>query len=112
MAEMIDFPAPSATVVAPWRRGAELLRSRLQRLYEIVDSGSKVFRMNPVIFSLWFLFPLFLVVTSDWIGLLVVFQAAAAALRLQKAPVAKKLTHFSPSSAPANRIRGEYRVLR
>ena len=112
MAETIDFRSRSASTDDTRLRGAELVRVSLARLIEIVGSGSRVFRMNPLLFFLWVLFPLFLVLTSDWIGLLVIFQAITAAVRLQNAPTAKKLAYWSPSSAPASRLKGEYRVLR
>lgn len=112
MAETVHFPARPATVVRPWHRGSELFRNRLARILEVISTGSKVFRMNPILFFLWILFPLFLVLTSDWIGLLVVFQAITAAVRLRHAPVARKLSYCSSSSAPASRIKGEIRVLR
>jgi hypothetical protein len=80
-------------------------------MIEVVNSGSKIFRMNPALLSLWLLFPLFLTLTSDWIGLLVVFQAMSAAVRLRNAPAAKTLAACSSTVVPAKRVKGEYRVL-
>jgi hypothetical protein len=109
--EMIHFPAHPATAASPWRRSAELVRNELGSIFEIVCSGSKIFRMNAIFFSLWLMFPLFLFLTSDWIGLLVVFQAIAAALRLRIAPAATALAVCSSTRVSANSFKGEYRVL-
>lgn len=111
VAAMIHFPAHPATVASLWRGGSELLRNRLRPLFEVIDSGSRIFRMNTALFSLWLLFPLFLILTSDWIGLLVVFQAMTAAVRLRSAPAAKALAVSPCTSVSANRVEGEYRVL-
>jgi hypothetical protein len=109
--QMIQFPAETATVASLWRRSPELVRNRLGPMIEVVVSGSRVFRMNAAVFSLWLLFPLFLMLASDWIGLLVIFQAMTAALRLQSAPVAKADVVPSSRRASANRVKGEYRAL-
>ncbi|HEV2136214.1 MAG TPA: hypothetical protein VGR47_18390 [Terracidiphilus sp.] len=111
MTQMIHFPAETATGASLWRRSPELLRNRLRPMVEVVVSGSRVFRMNALVFSLWLLFPLFLMLASDWIGLLVIFQAMTAALRLQNAPAATAVRVRSSTRVPANRVRGEYRVL-
>jgi hypothetical protein len=71
-----------------------------------VRSGSRLIRMNSALFSLWALFPLLLLVTSDWIGLLVVFQAMTAAARLRSAPAAKSLAAFSSMTAAPDRCEG------
>jgi hypothetical protein len=84
--ETVNFSARLDKSASPWHRGPML---------EMVSSGSRIFRMNSALFSLWFLFPLLLIVTSDWIGLLVVFQALTAAVRLRALPAAKTLAAFS-----------------
>lgn len=111
MPEMIHFSAHAATVISLWRRGPELLRNRLRPMMEVICSGSKTFAMNPALFSLWLLFPLFLVLTSDWIGLLVIFQAVTAAVRLRNTPAVKSPATCSSTCVSANGIKGEYRVL-
>lgn len=111
VAATIKLPAHPATGASPWRRGPVLVWDGLRPVFEVVCSGSKVFRMNAALFSLWLLFPLFLVLTSDWIGLLVVFQAMTAAARLRNVPAAKALAACSSTRTSANRVKGEYRVL-
>lgn len=64
-----------------------------------------------MLFSLWLVFPLFLMLTSDWIGLLVAFQAITSAVRLQNAPAAKTLAACSSANVSANNVKGECRVL-
>ncbi len=86
MKENVNFSARPAKAALLWRRGPML---------EMVSSGSRTLRMNSTLFSLWFLFPLLLIVTSDWIGLLVIFQALTAAVRLRTLPAAKTLAAFS-----------------
>lgn len=111
MAETINFSTHAATPASIWGRGLEPVRKRLKPLFEVVCEGSKVLRINPALCFLWLLFPLSLILISDWIGLLVLFQAATVAVRLRNAPAAKTLATCSPASAPANPIRGEYRAL-
>lgn len=109
--QLIHFPAETATLASLWRRSPELLRNRLRPVIEVVVSGSRIFRMNVVVFSLWLLFPLFLMLASDWIGLLVIFQAMTAALRLQNAPEARAVAVCPSRRVSAKRVKGEYRVL-
>lgn len=111
MAETINTLASRATPDSPRRRSFEPVRKRLKPLLEVVNSGSKVLRINPVVFSLWLLLPLFLTLTSDWIGLLVVFQAMTAAVRLRKASPARTLAACSPASVSTSRVKGECRGL-
>lgn len=111
MAEMVHFPAHLAAPAWFRDRLLEPAWNRLQPLVEVVRSGAKVFRMNPLLFSLWFLLPLLLVLTSDWIGVLVAFQAMTAALRLRNGPAAKALATCSSASVPANTVKGECRAL-
>jgi hypothetical protein len=111
MTEMINFSTNAATPASFWGRGLEPVRNRLKPLIEVVCAGSKVLRINPVLCFLWLLFPLSLILISDWIGLLVVFQAATVAVRLRNTPAAKTLAPCSPTSASANPLQGEYRVL-
>lgn len=108
MREMIHFHAHTATAASCRRRNSELVRDRLAPMLEVVCSGSRIFRTNAILFSLWLMFPLFLILTSDWIGLLVVFQAITAALRLRIAPA---LAVCPSTRVSANRVKGEYRVL-
>lgn len=107
MTETIHLTACLAKVASLWRRSAEPVRSRLRPMIEVVCAGSKVCRMNPVIFSLWLLFPFFLVLTSDWIGLLVVFQATTAAVRLRNTAAVKTLAAYANMSTAANHCKGE-----
>jgi hypothetical protein len=111
VAEMINFLTLPATPASPRPRSPELVRKGLRPLFEIASLGSKVFRMIPVLFSIWLLFPLFLMLTSDWIGLLIVFQAMTSAVCLQKTPAAKPVAACSSTSAPPNNVKGECRVL-
>ena len=110
MTETIHLSAHLAKVASLWRRNRGLAPNRLRPMTEAVRSGSRVFRMNPAVFSLWLLFPMLLTLTSDWIGLLVVFQAMTAAVRLQNSPAAKTLAAVSSMSAAPNRYEGQYHV--
>jgi hypothetical protein len=111
VAKMTSFPAPPATVSSPWRHSRELVRNRLRPMIAVVSSGSKLLRKNSALFYLWLLFPLFLVLTSDWIGLLIVFQAMTAAVRLRNAPAAQTIAACSSPSVSARRVKGGYRAL-
>jgi hypothetical protein len=111
VAETINFLTLPATPASPRPRSPELVRNGLRPWFEVVSWGSKVFRMIPVLFSIWLLFPLFLMLTSDWIGLLIVFQAMTSAVCLQKTPAAKPLTACSSANVSANNVKGECRVL-
>ncbi len=106
---MTNLPSTPANAVSPWRRDPELVQNGSGPLFAVLCSRSKIFRMNIALFSLWLMFPLFLVLTSDWIGLLVTFQAMTMALRLRKAPAAKAFV--APSSASRGRVKGDHRVL-
>lgn len=107
MTEKVHFSACQAKVASLWRRSAKLVPNRLRPMIEVISSGSKVFRMNPVVFLPWLLFPFFLILTSDWIGLLVVFQAMTAAVRLRNRAAAKTLAAFSSMSAAPDNCKGE-----
>lgn len=107
MAEMAHLSACLAKVDALWRRSARLVPKRLRPMIEVISSGSKVFGMKPVVFCLWLLFPFFLVLTSDWIGLLVAFQAMTAAVRLRNTAAMKTLTGFSSMSTAPDSCKGE-----
>ena len=107
MAEMTHFLARLAKVASLWRRSAKFVPNRLRSMSEVIGSGSKVFRMNPVVFCLWLLYPFFLILTSDWIGLLVVFQAMTAAVRLRNTAAAKTLAAFSSMSTASDNCKGE-----
>jgi hypothetical protein len=111
VAELITFPAHSAAPASLWERLLEPARKRLQPMAEVIGSGSKVFHINPVLFFLWLLLPLSLALSSDWIGLLVVFQAMTAALRLRPAPAASALASCSSTNRPAHTVEGECRAL-
>jgi hypothetical protein len=89
----------------------ESVRQKLKPLVEVVNSGSKVLQVNPVILFLSLLFPFFLALTSDWIGLLVVFQAATAAICLRNAPATKALVADSAMKFSTNLVKGEPRAL-
>ena len=106
MTETINFSAHLAKVASLWRRSPELVRNGLRAMMKAVRSGSKLIRMNAALFSLWLLFPLFLLLTRDWIGLLVVFQAMTAAGRLRSTPAAKRLAAFSSMNAGPDRCKG------
>jgi len=105
--EMTRFSACLAKVASLSRRSAKFVPNRLRPTIVVICSGSKVFRMNPVVFSLWLLFPFSLILTSDWIGLLVVFQAMTAAVRLRKTAAAETLAAFSSMSAAPGNCKGE-----
>jgi hypothetical protein len=111
VAELITFPAHSANPASLRERLLELARKRLQPIAEVIGSGSKVFHTNPILFSLWLLLPLSFALSSDWIGLLVVFQAMTAAVRLHNAPAANALASCSSTTRPAHTVEGECRVL-
>ncbi len=106
MTDMIRIPEHKARVAALWRRSPEPVRSTLRPMIRVVRSGSRLVRMNSALFSLWVLFPLLLLFTSDWIGLLVVFQAMTAAVRLRSTPAAKSLAAFSSMTAAPDRCEG------
>lgn len=69
-----------------WRRSLRHAPKRLRPLLAVVSSGSKILETNRISCFLWLLLPLFLILSSDWIGILVVFQAMTTALRLRNAP--------------------------
>ena len=104
MAEKINFLTHPAAPATLWGRSFEPVRKRFKPMLEVVRSGSKTLRINPVLCFLWFLFPLSLILISDWIGLLVVFQAATVALRLRNAPAAKTLAASASKSASINPV--------
>jgi len=93
-----------------WRRSIKHARNRLEPSREVIASGFKILGPNGVLCAFWLLFPLFLILSSDWIGVLVVFQAMTAALHLRNAPAAKILSVSSSNSVPSGAIKGEYRV--
>ena len=99
MTKVVHFSASLAKVASLWRHSAKLVPNRLKPMIEVISFGSKVFRMNPVVFLVWLVFPFFLVLTSDWIGLLVVFQAMTAAVRLRNRAATKTLAGFSSMSS-------------
>lgn len=66
--------------------------------------------MNSALLFMWFLFPLLLIVTSDWIGLFVIFQALTAAVRLRALPAARTLAAFSSVDVVSVGCEGECRA--
>jgi hypothetical protein len=109
--EMIDFSAHQVKVPSHWRRNLEFVRNRITRIVEVVYYGAKLSRTNTVLLPLWLLFPLFLFLTSDWIGLLVVFQALTAAVRMRNIAAVKTLATCSATSVSSNKGEGEHRAL-
>lgn len=96
-----------------WAMAALLSRCTLQQvsnglrpLNNLIHSGIKKVRKNSAFFSLWILFPFSLVMTSDWIGLLVVFQALAAAVRLRNLPAARALAAIHAGTCTCEGKRG------
>ncbi len=82
-----------------------------QSFHRIVRSGLNALRTYAIFCLLVLLLPLFLALTRDWICVLVVFQAFAAALRLQNAPTSRALSSCSLTSLPASAVKGEHRAL-
>jgi hypothetical protein len=109
--EMIKFSAHQVKVASRWRRSLKLVRNMMARIVEVVYYGAKLSRTNTILLPLWLLFPLFLILTSDWIGLLVIFQAVTVAVRMQNTAAEKTLAACSATSVSSNRGEGEYRVL-
>jgi hypothetical protein len=109
--EMVNFSAHQVKAASPWRRSLELVRNKITRIVEVVYFGAKLSRTNSVLLPLWLLFPLFLFLTSDWIGLLVVFQAVTVAVRMRNTAAAKTLAVCAATSISSNRGNGEYRAL-
>ncbi len=107
MTEKIHFSACLAKLAAICRRSSEPVPIRLKPMLAVAGSGYKVFRINPVLFSLWFLFPVSLLLASDWIGLLVAFQAATAAVRLRDLPPGS-LAAFSSLDAARSQCEGDF----
>lgn len=105
MKEKVNFSVSLAKAVSFRHRSP--VSNWFNPVLEVVSYGSKVFRVHAALFALWFLFPLFLVVTSDWIGLLVVFQALTAAVRLRTIPAAKTLAAFTTFDAASGHCEGE-----
>lgn len=107
MKENINFSMRLAKQALLWHRGPVHVSNGLRPVLEMVSSGARIFRVNSALFSMWFLFPLLLIVTSDWIGLLVIFQALTAAVRLRTSPAARSLAAFSAGDAAHGRYDGE-----
>ena len=110
MKEMSYFSAHEVKVASHWRRGHKFVRNRIRRIVEVIYYGAKLSRTNTVLLPLWLLFPLFLFLTSDWIGLLVVFQAMTMAVRMRNRADGTTLVACSAASMSSNRA-GDYRVL-
>lgn len=96
--EMSYFFAREVKMASRRRRGHKFVRNRIRRIVELVYYGAKLSRTNSVLLSLWLLFPLLLFLTSDWIGLLVVFQAMTMAVRMRNRADGKTLVACSVSS--------------
>lgn len=111
MKEMIHFSAHQAKAASTLSRILELVRNKTTRAINVVCSDSKHLRTNAVLLSLWLIFPLFLFLTSDWIGLLVIFQAMTAAVRMRNSAAAETLAACSSSGVSLNRGKGDYRAL-
>lgn len=110
MKEKINSSKRIAQAVPIWHRGPVLVSAGLKPLFEMVFSGAKALRMNTALFSMWLLFPLLLIVTSDWIGLFVIFQALTAAVRLRALPAARTLAAFSSIDLVSGGCEGECRA--
>jgi hypothetical protein len=108
--EKINFSKRIAQAVSISHRNPVLDSNWFKPMLEMVSSGSRIFRMNSALFSMWFLFPLLLIVTSDWIGLLVIFQALTAAVRLRALPAARTLAAFSAVDMVSGSCKGECRA--
>jgi hypothetical protein len=108
--ESIHFSAHQAKVHSHWRRSLALIRNKLTRIVEGACFGSKHVRRNVVLLSFWLLFPFSLILTRDWIGLLVIFQVMTGAVRMQNVAAAKALAACSPTSMRSNWAKGEYRA--
>ncbi len=106
--EEVNFSARLANAASFWHRSPVLDPNRRKPMLEVFSSGSKAFRVNSALFAMWFLFPLFLILSSDWIGLLVIFQALTAAVRLRTMPAAKTLAAFSSMDAASASCEREY----
>jgi hypothetical protein len=85
--------------------------SPFQSFGRVVRSGLKVLHTYAVFCLLVLLLPLFLALTRDWICVLVVFQAFAAAVRLQNSPAPSALSSCSLTSLQASAVKGENRAL-
>lgn len=109
--EMIDLSAHQVKVASRWRRSLEFVRNMITRIVEVVYYGAKLSRTNTILLPLWLLFPLFLFLTSDWIGLLVVFQAVTVAVRIRNTAVAKTLAACSATSVSSTGGKGEHHAL-
>jgi hypothetical protein len=109
--EIIDSSAHQVKVASLWHRSLKLVRNRITRIVEVVYYGAKLSRTNAVLLPLWLLFPVFLILTSDWIGLLVIFQAVTVAVRMGNTAAAKTLAACSAADASSARGNGEYRAL-
>jgi hypothetical protein len=108
---MIRVPTHLVTLGSSRRHNSAPLRNSLKPLFQTACSGTKILHMSSVALFLWLLFPLFLMLTSDWIGLLVVFQAMTVAVRLRDESAEKAITASSSTSISVNKFKGEYRVL-
>jgi hypothetical protein len=108
--ENVNFSGRLAEEACIGRRRRVLVSDRLKPMLGVFSSGSRVFRANSALLSLWLVFPLMLILTSDWIGLLVIFQALTAAVRLRALPAARAMAAFSPVEARSGRYEGECRA--
>ena len=108
--EKINFFSRIAQAVSIWHGNPVLDSNWAKPMFEKVSSGSRIFRTNSALFFMWFLFPLLLIVTSDWIGLLVIFQALTAAVRLRALPAARTLAAFSSVDMAAGGYERECRA--
>lgn len=109
--EMGYLSAQQVKVVSRWCRGLKFIRNGITRIVEVIYYGAKLSRTTTILLPLWLLFPLFLFLTSDWIGLLVVFQAMTMAVRMRNTAAAKTLAGCAAGRMSSSRGKGEYRVL-
>ena len=111
MTGAIKTQTPSAIPLSWWRRSLKHARKRLKPLQVVVSTASETLGMSRISFFLWLLLPLCLTLSSDWIGVLVVFQSMTAALRLRNTSAVKILSSGSSTSLPCNAAPGGDRVL-
>lgn len=107
MKEMIYCSARHGKMALAWRRCLKVVRNRITRIVEVVYYGVRLARTNTIFLPLLLLLPLFLILTSDWIGVLVVFQATSAAVRMRSKETAREVAACSLISAQSDRCKGE-----
>ncbi len=113
MAERFDSRARQANTRLALHHSISMIGTGLTQAFStVLRFGHKTLRISGLFCLLVFLLPLFLILTKDWICVLVVVHAFTAAVRLQNAPVARTLSACSSTTVPSSAVEGEYRAFR